>query len=265
MKIQKGYYIKARVIQESYISKCPPHIREIWDWLLKEANHKDNPKLGIKRGELVRTYDDIIEGLSWFVGYRKHKYTKHQCEIALKVLLREGMITKAKTTRGLKISIVNYGYYQNPANYECHNENVTSATRKPQPLATINKNVKNVKNVINISSVEDEGWNFSFQLSEMLNGKRQDMQIIALYIKAQGFVVENKTQLSSIIKRNLRAASLLVGYSNPDIIATMEKLRRTADFKWTLETVSKYIDDQKSQNLKIKREVDELLEKGEKI
>jgi len=38
-KIKGGYYIKARCIQDSEISIMPPYIREIWDWLLKEANH----------------------------------------------------------------------------------------------------------------------------------------------------------------------------------------------------------------------------------
>ena len=40
-KIKGGYYIKARQIQDSEIAHSPPHFREIWDWLIKEANHKD--------------------------------------------------------------------------------------------------------------------------------------------------------------------------------------------------------------------------------
>jgi len=40
-KIKGGYYMKARCIQNSEIAIMPPYIREIWDWLLKEANHTD--------------------------------------------------------------------------------------------------------------------------------------------------------------------------------------------------------------------------------
>lgn len=144
MKIKGGYYIKARKIQESDIAFAPPHVREIWDWLLKEANHADNGK--IKRGQTVRTYKDIQEGLHWMVGYRKETYKKWQCEIAMKYLTKQQMITTTKTTRGLIITICNYDIYQNPKNYESHNESHKKATRKPQPTDTINKKNKNDNN-----------------------------------------------------------------------------------------------------------------------
>ena len=145
MKIKKGYYIKARQIQESKIATQPPHVREIWDWLLKECNHTDNISSGrtIKRGQCVRTYSDIQEGLKWFVGYRKMTYKKHHCENALKWLTKETMITKTKTTRGILITVCNYDFYQNPENYESHTRTDTSATMKLQGTDTINKNDKN--------------------------------------------------------------------------------------------------------------------------
>ena len=147
--IKGGYYIKARKIQESEIAHKPPHVREIWDWLLKEANHSEQKSNGtvIKRGQCLRTYDDIIEGLHWMVGWRKMKYSKWDCEKAMKVLKKATMITTTKTTRGMFITICNYDTYQNPRNYESHNHSqVRKATRKPQTADTINKNVKKVKN-----------------------------------------------------------------------------------------------------------------------
>ena len=135
--ISNGYYIKARKIQNSDISTQPPHVREIWDWLIKEANHKDNGKF--HRGQCLRTYRDILDGLCWFVGYRKMSYTKSQCENALKWLTKQGMITKSKTTRGLIITICNYDFYQNPKNYENHTETDTSAAIESQSSDTINK------------------------------------------------------------------------------------------------------------------------------
>ena len=41
--------MKARCIQEAEIAKAPPHIREIWDWLLMQASHQDCKVL--KRGD----------------------------------------------------------------------------------------------------------------------------------------------------------------------------------------------------------------------
>jgi len=101
--IKGGYYIKARCIQNSEIAHAPPHVREIWDWLLKEANHTDKKVSGIiiKRGQCFRSYKDIQEGLHWMVGWRKHKYSKNQCEIAMKWLTKRQMIHTAKTTRGM--------------------------------------------------------------------------------------------------------------------------------------------------------------------
>jgi len=38
--IEGGYYIKARVIKHKKIAHAAPHVREIWDYCLREANHK---------------------------------------------------------------------------------------------------------------------------------------------------------------------------------------------------------------------------------
>jgi len=141
-KLKGGYYIKARCTQDSEIAHAPPHVREVWDWLLKEANHK-NVKLKnttIKRGHCLRTYKDIQEGLCWYVGYRKEKYTSSQIEFAMKWLTKRGMIAKMKTTRGLLITISNYETYQNPKNYKSHSDNHNKTTMKPHhKQETINK------------------------------------------------------------------------------------------------------------------------------
>lgn len=138
--IEGGYYLKAKRIQESAIMHAPPHVREIWDWLLMKAMFKDGSNL--ERGQVLATYDDIRDGLSWFVGFRKERYSKWDCERAMKILTKEQMIATTKTTRGLIITILNYSYYQNPMNYESHNESHNEATRKPQPTDTIENEVK---------------------------------------------------------------------------------------------------------------------------
>jgi len=160
--IKGGYYIKARCIQESGIALAPPHVREIWDWILKECNHTEKRIGGtvIKRGECMRSYNDIIDGLKWRIGYREERYTKSQCEIAMKVLKKATMITTTKTTRGMIIKVLNYDKFQDPRNYESHNETETITTRKPQQRHTINKNDKNVKNDKNeILAISPNGEN----------------------------------------------------------------------------------------------------------
>jgi hypothetical protein len=135
--IPGGYYLKARKTKESAISKAPPHVREIWDYFMSEAFYKDGKHL--KRGQLLKSYQDIIDDLAWYVGWRKCSYKKDHCETAMKWLKKATMITAKKTTRGLIITICNYDEYQTPENYENHNEINTNTTRKPQSRHTIEK------------------------------------------------------------------------------------------------------------------------------
>lgn len=150
--IPGGYYLKARKIQNSAIQKQPPHVREIWDWLLKEANHKDKEYNGfmIKRGQLFRTYDEIREGLHWMIGYRKMMYTKDHTKKAMKFLRKHQMIATKKALGGVLITILNYNYYQNPKNYEStnesHIESTNEAPMKHHESPHYNKNDKNEKN-----------------------------------------------------------------------------------------------------------------------
>lgn len=125
MQIPGGYYIKARKIQESEIAHAPPSTRELWDWLLRTANHKAHK--GIERGQLLTSYSLMIEGLSWKVGASKRGYKKHHIATSLKWLSKRTMIQTAKTTRGMIITIVLYDLYQNPKNYETNAETYTES------------------------------------------------------------------------------------------------------------------------------------------
>jgi hypothetical protein len=160
-KISGGYYIKARKIQESTIHKKPPYVREIWDWLLMNANHSDKKYNGytVKRGQLFRTYKDIREGLSWFVGYRKEMYNENHTKKAMKALREAGMIASTKELGGVLITILNYDRYQNPKNYERTNERTNESTTiepmENQGGPDNNKNVKNVNNEKNIKDFSD--------------------------------------------------------------------------------------------------------------
>ena len=150
MAIKDGYILISRRIDGSKISEFPPHVREIWLYLLRKANYTDRIVSGItiKRGQLLTSYKEIIKDLSWFVGYRKESYKKHHCEISTKLLTKEQMVTTTKTTRGILITICNYDYYQDPKNYETDSENFKKATRKRQSNDTINKKDKKEKKVI---------------------------------------------------------------------------------------------------------------------
>lgn len=147
-EISNGYYLKARSIQHSAISTAPPHIREIWDYLLREANHSDNKYSGfeVKRGQLFRTYKDIREALHWQVGYRKMMYSENHTKKAMKFLREHLMITTRKELGGVLITVLNYAKYQDPKNYERTNERTCERTNaEPMRNHTIPDNNKNVR------------------------------------------------------------------------------------------------------------------------
>ncbi len=143
-----GYYIKARKISNSAIAHAAPHVREIWDWLIKSAQHKPykTSNKTIARGQVLTTYDEIADELHWMVGFIKKVYKKHQIDFSMRWLRQEGMIETQKTTRGFIVTICNYEYYQDQRNYDYDYENTTITTRLRQGRDTINKNDNNVNN-----------------------------------------------------------------------------------------------------------------------
>lgn len=192
MTIKGGYVLQARKTDESEISHKPPHFREIWNWIYRQANHKDNG--AIKRGQCVRTIRDIQEGLCWFIGYRKNMYSKSQCENALRFLREAGMITTAKTTRGMFITVCNYDIYQDPSNYESNTKATVSVTRKQQPPDTINKNDKNDKNDKN----EEEDTTTS---KILINDFEENPNHMAHYFWQRDFTNFERTDVKSLINK----------------------------------------------------------------
>ncbi|WP_163322984.1 hypothetical protein [Draconibacterium mangrovi] len=150
--IEGGYILQPRKIKESDISKAPPYVREIWHYLLREANSADNKYAGhtISRGQLFRDYKSIREDLAWYVGYRKEMYNENHTKKAMKFLRDTGRITTMKELGGVLITICKYDYYQTPRNYERTIgrtiERTNAEPMQNQPLPDNNKNEKKDKN-----------------------------------------------------------------------------------------------------------------------
>jgi len=96
------------------------------------------------------------------------------------------------------------------------------------------------KGEVSILSSKDDGD----YIKKLLISKDIRMHIIALYAKEKNVKWDNTEQARSFVTRNLKASTLLKGYDIEKIQKVMEYLKNTADFKWTLETVSKYIDEE---------------------
>lgn len=72
---------------------------------------------------------------------------------------------------------------------------------------------------------------------------QRHIQIIGLYWQYKHYTFENKDQAGKALKRDMRAASNLTPYSNERIIEVMDWLEANVNFKWTLETIFKYINE----------------------
>jgi len=107
----------------------------------------------------------------------------------------------------------------------------------------------------NIVGKADDVFLFKNKLDEMTKDKQKHIQIIALYWRIKGFNFENKEQYQAALKRELRPARQLVGYSMDRIRETIEWLSEETDINFKLETVHKYIDEDLDniEPLKIKR------------
>jgi len=97
------------------------------------------------------------------------------------------------------------------------------------------------------------------EISNLLEDKQKHIQIIGLYGKAKQVIWDNKKQQQSFIKRNLRSARDLVGYDFNKIVNTMKYLIDNADFKWTLETVGKFIDEDLDKLKKLTKSEDDII------
>ena len=139
--IKGGYILQPRSFDGSDASKMSPVTREVWFYVLRNVNHTDNGKY--KRGQSFFSLSDIQEDLSWYVGYRKMRYSKPQLTKALRRLCEGLMLETAKATRGVYITVCNYDEYQNPKSYEGNDEGSTKVQRKTPTGHTKNKNVKN--------------------------------------------------------------------------------------------------------------------------
>jgi len=116
-------------------------------------------------------------------------------------------------------------------------------TTSSQETSTQTIRKKTIRNKLKSMSDKPTGWYLKEELQRLLMGTRH-IQIIGLWIKETGLKPENHEQVQSIIKRNLRPAVLLAGYSDQDIKATIKALEKTEYIsKYTMETVLKFIDE----------------------
>ena len=190
MPAEKGFILLYRDIDDSDIMDKPPHFRETWLWLIRNANHTGrevNGKL-IRRGELKTSVNDIIQALKWYIGDREVHYQKWQIHGAIKYLRRAQMITTTKTTRGMIVKVCNYDYYQKNSTDQRQTKTPSKETPKPKSNPTVNKELNNLKKVCKSTTHTfslDEIKKIFIEQEKELNMKAKEVAPLKFYNNQQ--------------------------------------------------------------------------------
>ena len=215
----KGFYRKSEYVH-------------LWIHLLLSANHEEKEFLWngkiikIQRGQFITGRNSLEKE----TGIDSSKIQR-----ALELFENEHQIEQQKTNKYRLITILNWESYQKV------NSKVNSKRTATEQQLNTNNNVI-TKNNENKDIVASDDFDFSKELEKLRNGKRKDYKIIALYWAKKGWKFENREQFNSALKRELKPASLLKGYSGEQIARAIKHCMDNYP-EWTLETTFKRISD----------------------
>lgn len=106
------------------------------------------------------------------------------------------------------------------------------------------------------NSLTKPPFSFKRKKEALKADNRRHLQIISLYWEYKNIIIENEEQYQALFKRELRPAKNLIGFSDMQILDVMEWLENKNDFKWTLESVFKYITEDLDNIEPIKKKKD---------
>jgi phage replication O-like protein O len=87
-------------------------------------------------------------------------------------------------------------------------------------------------------------WSYVKTIKDMATSEKDNrMWIIALYWVLKGFNFSSREEYQSALRRELRPAKEISAYPKDRIKEVMMWLKKNADFKWTIETINKYINE----------------------
>ena len=208
---------------------------KIWIWCLLKANHKSNDIF------VGRQKVSLLQGQFAFGRKKASQELEMSASTVWFWMLTLESNTYIDIKRTSKYSIVTINKWKE---YQLIDSQVVQKKCDKSATKDTNKNVKNVKNEKkDIVGKANEEFSFDKKLTIMFLVKDKRMSIIANYWQIKKFNFNNKEQYLTNLKRELRPAGNLKGYELKRIIEKMNWLEKNADFKWTLETVFKYINE----------------------
>lgn len=197
-KIQGGYILLARNMIESEIWQKPPAYLKIWIYILFRVNWKKSKHNEIGM-DLFNFTQEKIPGVKQTQVYDFLRWAK-----TLNSSDQTTQITTQKTTRGIRLKVNKYEYYQDPKNYQFQNtfQDTFQHNSKTIPKTLIDSINTSINNSL---STKNEKVKISKEEREILKSysKKQGAKNINAYIRK---LIDNGDYLNILEEEQKKAA-----------------------------------------------------------
>jgi hypothetical protein len=194
---KKGAFLMSRGIYDSPIwYEKPAWWFKVWIYILGNVNHTEFQ--GFSRGEGFFTREKIFLEC----GLSKDGVKAKSIDNVIRWLRERQDLTTQKTTRGIRIKVLNYEKYQDFKTYKNDTENDLKTTQKRHRNDTIRNNDNNEKNENNIVAI----WNSILPIK----GKNETIK--------QGMPVMKECRKET---EDIRGEIQKLKYSKQEIVASM--------------------------------------------
>lgn len=178
-KIKNGAFILARKLFSSLVWREKPATwLKIWLYIVGNVSHQDSENY--KKGEGFFQFSKELDKIGCDV-------TVDIVKKSISFFKKSAMISTRRSTRGIRIKVLNYNRYQTLDNYTGTNISTKKALRKHQESTPIDKNVKNVKN----TSEDSHGISSIIKEFENIDIKNKTYYGNTTQRKACSFLIEN--------------------------------------------------------------------------
>lgn len=217
----------------------------VWEymWFLDRTTRVDDDGIGWVLGGKPLILSELGIGHENTVSRNIHK------------LAKAGYITILRTPYGIKIGVYKaqkkFGHKRSTKNggsqkvVDHPQEMVDHQQEMVDVIKTVQKTVQKTEQYAPPKVVAE--FVFKDELKKLEDSNRRDLNIIALYFDFKKPIITNSAQYQTELKRCFRAAKTLEPFEDDRIWKTMDWLKKYGGFKWTLESVSKYITEDLSK------------------
>ena len=239
----KGFYIEiTNNLLDPKHRKAMKESVWLFMWLLDKMTSISEKGIGNVLGGKPITYEEINKELNttrrtyinWVARLKKHKYinTKRTPQ----GLIFE--INKAKKRFGQKAK-------RCAKNFSSESDEQKSDEQKSVKRCAKSDTPIHIQDKDKTSTAKKEEIPFVFKdiLKMMFEDPKQHIRVMALYWKFKNIQPENRKQYEALLKRDLRSAKNLIGFSDKRIIDIMLWLENENTFKWDMNTVMKFITE----------------------